>query len=157
MKQELLQQLTKQLSQSIKDLDAFIISTQEEAIQAPGAMQSQHDTTKREAGYRMNELVERRAHLSQSIKTITDFVPRILPHYNHGEIGALVITQDTQNNKKNYFLLPAGEGEIIEKEDTAHHIFIISPQSPLFSLLEGKRVGETYTFRDKIITIQDIQ
>ncbi|MFA7202044.1 MAG: hypothetical protein WC099_03580 [Candidatus Paceibacterota bacterium] len=157
MKEELIQKLIQQLSHSITELDTYIASTQEEAIQAPGAMQSQHDTTKREAGYRMNELVERRAYLTQSMKTIVEYISHIPHTQTHITLGSYVTTQDIQDNKKNYFILPAGEGEIIEKEDISHHIFILSPRSPLFSLLEGKTLGATYVFRDILFTIVDIQ
>ncbi len=157
MKQELLQRLIKQLEQNIKDIEIYVVSSQEEAIQAPGAMQSHHDTTKSEAGYRVNGLIQRKAFLLQAIQALNDFIPQIPPICAKIELGAYTTIQDNQNNKRNYLILPAGEGEVIKQEDLSSHVFILSPNSPLFPLLENKKLNDTYIFRDKQFTITHIQ
>lgn len=157
MKQELLQILLKQLTQNIIELNTYIESERAGALQAPSRMESRYDSEKQEASYRANKLMERKAFIEQSIKAITEYIPHLSPTNTNIGLGSFVVVSDEQNNKKNYFILPAGEGEIIEREDVSHHIFILSPSSPLFSMLERKRIGDTYTFRDKIFTVQEIQ
>ena len=157
MKQELLQKLIQQLLQSIKELDSYIEAEKEAAIQAPSRMESRYDSEKQEASYRANELMERKEFMMQAMKIITEFIPHIPQRCIKMEIGALITTQDDQQNTRIYFILPAGEGEIIEQNNVSDHIFILSPHSPIFSTLEGKQIGDTYVFRDKMFTVVDIK
>ncbi len=156
MKGELLQQLITQLTKTIKDLQIYAENERNAALQAPSRMESRYDSEKQEASYRANELIERKYFIEQIIQTLTSFASTLPAVCEQVKMGALIKTQDEAGTIRNYFILPAGEGEVISRETPQDHIFILSPNSPLFPLLENKKLNDTYLFRDKQFTITDI-
>ena len=156
-KQQLLSMLVSQLVQVLRDIDVSIESTRQEALQAPSRMESRYDSAKQEASYRANELIERRLHIQDDAKNLEKYMAEGIKQCNAVEEGALIGVHDDAGKKSMYFLLPAGQGEILSYPETEEKVFVISTQSPIASAFMHKQVGDVCAYRDKKYEIVSIQ
>jgi transcription elongation GreA/GreB family factor len=70
-------------------------------------------------------------------------------------IGALIeTTHNTQ--KKIYFLIPVGGGEMVDNNDLSEKITIITPESPIGASLLEKRAGDLVKIGSGELTIIEI-
>ncbi len=157
MKQRLISLLINQLSGVLHDLDVSIESTRQEALQAPSRMESRYDSAKQEASYRANELIERRLRIQEDIKNLSAYAIRDAGMQDGIEEGTLFSVQDDRKKVSRYFLLPAGQGEVLVHPDTGENIFVISLQSPIASVFLDKKTGDACVYRDRRYVILSVQ
>lgn len=128
----------------------------DEAIHAPGFMESQHDTTKQELSYEAERIQRRMSVLEHTVEEVSSFVPTLQKN-ERIEVGALVrveiVSDDTTKKfpQVQFLILPFGEGEEVAGT------LVLSPHSPIFHDMHGKVVGELFSFRGITYRIESIE
>jgi len=113
------------------------------AIEAPGAMQSRHDTSKMEYGALSDALSKRMEEKDLAVALLRKFQP--LPVYNNVSIGALArVEMFGASGYDDYFVLPAGGGKILTMPEG--ELTIITRESPIFRAMEGLSAGQRFNF-----------
>jgi len=113
--------------------------TVNEANDAPGAMQSRHDTSGKEASWLAQGIGRRVEELRSRLTALEGLVlDNVTDNVVLGSVVNLV-DMDTYEDV-NYVILPAGGGEIMEY--AGNEFTIISPDSPISASLLHKKVGE---------------
>jgi len=144
----------KKLLEAAKAVVAVKIKTAETAVAS--AMESKLNETKSSAGDKFEtgrammqvEQEKSEMQLSQANQLMS-----ILDHLDLGKsypqaaLGALVVT-----DQHSYFL-SIGIGKLIVDDKI---FYAISELSPIGELLIGKKKGETFSFREQVITLQQI-
>ena len=124
-------------------------------IDAPGAMQSHHDTTKIETGWLIDGLVKRRKAVENTLSVLTEIASVMQSReFDHVLSGALV-TLEHLNDVLRFFIVPDGEGSNVKIDEW--DITLMSPTAPICSQLLGKEVGDTILFRGKEFVISEIE
>ncbi len=143
-KKVILAGILKELEQQRMELQENLDTTQQAAVDAPGAMQSKSDTTK----FQMNTLANAmRCSLTdkdQVIHTLKDFSVSQVKDYDTVQIGAIVEIKERDGQWLTYFLLTQGGGTEIHHADRL--ITIVTPNAPISGFLLGKKEGDTVKF-----------
>lgn len=131
------QQMMQTAQQAMRDM-------QESALEG----RSHEDMTDAFAAQCQNEhsMYAKRVHEANGILTVLERAKGIKCGDGIG-FGSLVIT-DRQN-----FFVAAGIGEFKLDE---HNFFIISAQTPIFKVMEGKKAGEFFEFRGRKYKILEV-
>lgn len=145
---EIIKKLQKTLESTIEQADAV----RDAAINAPGRNESRYDSTKEEMSYLSNALFKKAHDMQNIIKELVNFS---LPKETSTVLLGSLVEINTNNSSQLIFLIPCGGGQKIEIGDTS--IFAVSKQAPLYSVLLGKKIGETTSFNGKQIIIKKIE
>lgn len=149
-KGELFKKVLESIQKNILELTESYESYRKQALDAPGAMQSHHDTLKREASYMAEKVVQRIAYMQKTADEIQKLDPA---QTDEVSVGSVVTVVDKEKKEKKFIILPSGEGEVLHAEKD---FFVISPASPLFTVMQKKKRGEAYIFNGKHYTVQSI-
>ncbi|HEX8549041.1 MAG TPA: hypothetical protein VF691_18895 [Cytophagaceae bacterium] len=118
---------------------------QESANEEKGSMEDKFDS------FRESMHITRDMYARQLIESTNSYniLKRINPNVEHPAVilGAVVST-DLQN-----YFISVSIGEIKVGDQS---YLTISPQTPLYQALAGKKKGEKFTFRDKTYTITNV-
>jgi len=145
---EIIKKLQKTLESTIEQADAV----RDAAINAPGRNESRYDSTKEEMSYLSNALFKKAHDMQNIIKELVNFS---LPKETSTVLLGSLVEINTNNSSQLIFLIPCGGGQKIKVGNTS--IFAVSKQAPLYSVLLGKKIGETTSFNGKPITIKKIE
>lgn len=144
-KKHLLQECSRILTAQIKAAKDAMDEAQASANEHQGAMEDKFES------FRENCQIQRDMYARQLDELITtQGVLRQVNATKHNHtvsFGAVVHT-----SQQNYFI-GVSIGEVKIEEET---YFVISGKSPLFKAMEGKQAGDSFTFRDKSITILQV-
>lgn len=153
-RQHLYGQVQQKLREAIESTQTQLSFTRDEAIAAPGRMESRYDSTKQEASYHASALIARLDELKKRLAAIGQDQP--MPAGRAiVQIGSLVAIERA-GRTSHVFVVAAGEGEELHSDALDAPITAISPQSPIGSLLVGRMKGQACDFRGETITISDI-
>ena len=139
------------LEKSLGTLGRNIEETKQRARDAPGAMQSHHDTTKKELSGLSESLENTLQERTESLARASQY--STLPCFSV-QPGALV-SAISDNGISVYFILPGGEGTQLEVNGA--EILVISPTASLFDVMAKKIPGQSFNFCGidyDILTIQ---
>ncbi len=144
--------LIEKILESLKKESAFLKEelgrVSQEAIQAPGRMESRYDSSKQELSYEANRIQQRMDMLEENMNIISAF--RQSNDISSAGVGSLISARKDNGQSCAFFILPSGEGELVES------VMVISPKSPIFPAMEGKKAGESFSFRDTAYIIESI-
>lgn len=147
-------QIQQKLREAIESTRTQLRLTRDEAIAAPGRMESRYDSTKQEASYHASALIARLDELTKRLAAVSQNQP--MPEGGGSvQIGSLVAV--SRGGKKSYvFVVAAGEGEELHSNAIESPATATSPQSPIGSLIMRKKAGQSCEFRGKPIIINEI-
>ena len=138
------------LRQRIEESKVQLAQILRRANEAPGAMESHSDTDKnlygRQAGGQQDAIGAMEVEYAL-METLA------LPRSIVAEIGSLITTKDERGEFR-YFILPGGGGIKVFEGD--HEVVVVTPATPLGSILLGKKVGEIVAVGSRILTILEI-
>jgi transcription elongation GreA/GreB family factor len=140
-KKEILNLIIQKIDYNYKKIAKAYETKRNEAIDAPGAMQSRHDTSGIEAAWLGASLAKRTSEIFDTLNILKKYEPQPL---GVAQLGALVKMHDFEGNKYGYFILPTANGEIVEYNQGA--IIVISPSAPLAQNMIGKKPGDEIAF-----------
>jgi transcription elongation GreA/GreB family factor len=132
-KVEVLAVLRKRLKDKERELKALIKDLQERRNDAPSRNESRYDSSKAELQYSINAYARRLEEVRLALERLEGV------HVGKSEtvgLGSIV----SFSNGLSVFVLPCCGGEKVEAEGRS--IVVITPSSPIFGLLRGKRAGE---------------
>jgi hypothetical protein len=151
-KKEILDVIIKKLMENLESTIKQAGIASGAAIDAPGRNESRYDSTKEEMGYLSNALSEKALGMENVIKELLNFS---LPEKTEKIILGSLVEIYMNNNNQFIFLIPSGGGQKIQVGSIS--IFTVSKQAPLYSILIGKKIGETTSFNEKSIIIKNIE
>ena len=138
-KQKILQLVHADLSRNLESTRESIGKTRQQAIEAPGAMESKSDTTKSQMSNIANVLQGSYATNQQGLLDLEALMVSP-PQSSRVSSYSLVEVRDASDSKENYFILPAGGGNTYEVD--GEEVTVISDRAPLASALIGHAVGD---------------
>ena len=94
------------LDGALQSMEKSTADTRQRARDAPGAMQSHHDTSKKELGWLIDGLSKREAELRARLNQITEFSDKVSSFFSPGAMALVQINKSSEV----YVLLPGGEG-----------------------------------------------
>ena len=119
---------------------AKALSDSSAAATDPGSKaEGKYDTRSLEMSYLAAGQARQAESLTEAMQQLERFELPQLAITDAIDLGALVEVE-REGEWSHYFLLPAGGG--IEIEEEGVQVTTVTPESPLFSQLEGKRIGE---------------
>jgi transcription elongation GreA/GreB family factor len=138
-KQELMRRIHGDLSRSLESTRESIEKTRQQAIEAPGAMESKSDTTKAQMS---NVATTLQGSYESSLQTLRDLEALMNnPSQSVRVAGcSLVEVRDASGSKEVYLLLPAGGGNTYEID--GEEVTVISDRAPLAHALIDHVVGD---------------
>jgi len=144
LKTRLLEVLRKQLEETVENFKAVIEDAQKSANEY-GAPKDRYDS------FRM-QLLRKKDMIAQQLAKVNeqaDVLERISidQELKKVEFGALIFT------KKQKIFVSIGLGRI-EMDNEVY--FAISPNVPIYKVMEGLKVGDDFKFRDEVIRIISI-
>jgi transcription elongation GreA/GreB family factor len=138
-KKYILHQLIIELQEEINDLKLSYERAKQASIDAPGRMQSRHDTTKVEAAWLANNFacaLDKKMHDLMQTENIN-----IINKSDKITVGCIVgLSNVSSDDIDYYFIIPCAGGHEICDNDIP--ISTITPKSPLGGVLIGKRLGD---------------
>ena len=158
-KKAVLRELRKTVGKEIERLRENMEGTKARMIDAPGAMQSHHDTSKVELGWLMDGFAKRAVLLEGTMGAIDRITTPSLCAYVNGKIvvGSLVRLKCEDGNpahEMHYLIVPDGQGRKVEYEGA--EAIIISPTAPIAAIILGKEVGDIISIKGKEMMIAEI-
>ena len=152
-KNALLAIVIEKLKTEKQEIQAVLNTTKQTAIAAPSPMQSHSDTTKFQMNILANNQKQSLEEKENSINSLISFSQNRLNSSSSIQLGSLIELKEVMDLKF-YFILPAGGGIKIEKDNKV--ITIITPQTPLATALQGKNKGDKIKFKTKELEIFNI-
>ena|GEM_PF-2971606 len=155
-KKMVLKKLREDIRNELKKLDKRIESAKLRMIDAPGAMQSHHDTTKVETGWLIDGFAKQSVLLEGAMGIIDRLSASMDPRNERETVGAyaLVTLEDENGEVLNYLLLRNGQGRKVEHSEIT--ATVIDPSTPLAHKLVGKEVGDVIEINGKELEITEI-
>lgn len=142
MKDELIASICKELRGRLERLSKAAMDAHAAATDPGSKAESKYDTRSLEESYLATGQAK---HVKELAGTLRVFENLRLRDFNADEeidAGALVETQLAGNNEKAFFLLAPASGGL-EVMHAGKEITLLSPDSPLYEKLLGKRVGDS--------------
>ncbi|MEK7593382.1 MAG: GreA/GreB family elongation factor [Patescibacteria group bacterium] len=147
-KEKLKKELLDKLKKDLLDNKLRYKKAKEAAIDSPGRMQSRYDSSKEEFNYEAEAIQKRIFEIKKNIEELEN----LSINFNNDNINiGSVIKIKINDEIKNYFISPAGGGEILNND-----IMVITPLSPIGKILLDKKENESINFNDKKIKIIEI-
>ncbi|MBU2612755.1 MAG: hypothetical protein KKB62_03480 [Nanoarchaeota archaeon] len=150
-KVKILESLVKKMTDDSHVLADEAKNMKDATIEAPGRNQSRYDSSKEEFGVLADSLS---LHYTERIKGIN--LIKKFKFQNNSEmvrIGTLV-SLGSPKGTINYFVLPYGGGEKVEVGK--QNVVVITPGSPVFKSMSGKKVGEEFFLKNTNYNVLDI-
>ena len=138
-KNQLLEKLAEQISGNADTMGDAAQNARQASIDAPGRNQTRYDSSKEEQGYLADGLNIRHAELCFGASMVKS--TRLPMNPGKVVVGSLV-KLNANGNSGHYFVLPYGGGQWIETEEG--EVTVVTPESPLYRAMEGRRAGETF-------------
>jgi transcription elongation GreA/GreB family factor len=113
-----------------------------EATDEQSKAENKYDTRGLEASYLARGQSRQAAETAQSIDVFEKLAVREFSSSDAIDVGALVELQNGKE-KSTYFIAPRAGGTEIVYDD--HEVLVITPESPLGSLLVRRKAGEKFT------------
>lgn len=136
-----------------QEIEAGLKTTKQTAIDAPSPMQSHSDTTKFQMNILADNLKRSLEEKENSINALILFSQNQPNSSSIIQMGSVIELREA-GSVKFYFILPAGGGIKIEKNNKI--ITVITPQTPLAAALQGKSKSDKIKFRTKELEIINI-
>lgn len=138
-KQKLLRRIHGDISRSLGSTRESIEKTRQQAIEAPGAMESKSDTTKAQMS---NVATTLQGSYESGLKALGELEALIANPSQSARVAScsLVEVRDASGSKEVYLLLPAGGGNTYEID--GEEVFVISDRAPLACALVNHVVGD---------------
>lgn len=138
-KKKLLELIVEQLSGDAETFADAASNARQASIDAPGRNQTRYDSSKEEQGYLADGLNLRQAEILFEASYVKGTCLPMNPE--KVSVGALVRLEGN-GTPRNYFVLPYGGGEEIDTEEG--EVTVVTPESPMFKAMQGRRMGETF-------------
>lgn len=141
-KAQLLERIRARMSARLDRLRAAARETRDAATDPGCRAESKYDTRSLEASYLaagQSRQIDETAH---GLRLLEHFTPREFDLADAVDLGALVEVAD--GDSSGHFLLVPASGGATEA-DGDREVTLLSPESPLFRELLGKRVGDSLT------------
>ena len=132
-KEEVLAVLRERLKNRERELTAVIKDLQERRNDAPSRNESRYDSSKAELQYSINAYARRLEEVRLALERLEGVYIGRSETAGSGSIVSF-------SNGLSVFVLPCCGGERVEAGERT--VVVITPSSPLFAVLKGKRVGE---------------
>lgn len=144
LKNSLLDACIEKQQQMVQTAREAMLSIQESAL----SERSNEELTDSFTAQMQNEqsMYARRMHEAQGVLTILERVKGVKPGPNVG-FGSLVIT-----DKMNFFVAASMGDFDLEGEK----YFIISAQTPIYTAMDGKQAGDSFSFRGRNYKIKEV-
>jgi len=153
IKKEVVDKLLELLKEKLISIRKEIDQTRQAAIEAPGRMQSRHDSSKQELSYLVDGLLNLLTDFQRDIVILERF--KIEKSKSEGITIGSIIQVKTEGGENFYCILPGGGGTIIDINRIGK-ITIVTPQTPLARSLLGKKVGDCITVGQRKLTVLSI-
>lgn len=131
-KYQVLECLIKEIEFQLDTTKSAYEMSKNASIDAPGKMQSNHDTTKEEQGALANSLASRIYEIERGIYSLKGLK---LVQNEKVAVGSLVKLKGN-DSEKNYFLSTYGAGVKIEE------VIVITPLAPISKVILNKNIGD---------------
>jgi hypothetical protein len=139
MKARLLEQIREELRAQLLRLSKAAMEAHAAATDAGSKAESKYDTRNLEASYLATGQARMVEELAESVRLFEAFELRAFHAHEAIEMGALVQTK-ISGYEAWFLLAPCAGG--LEINCAGCEVTILSPASPLFQQLDGKRIGE---------------
>jgi len=139
MKQALVERIRLQLADQLARLRQSARETHADATDPGSRAESKYDTRSLEASYLAQGQARQAEELAEALRI---FEQLELPAFDIDaaiDAGALV-ELDEDGEPRHYLLVPAAGGTVIE--DEGREVTLLTPESPLYRQLIGRRIGE---------------
>ena len=153
--QEIIQKLIAKKKKEINELEKGLERIKKAVQEAPGAMQSRHDTTKKEQGLLHVNLSKQLNEIRREISMLQNAIRQNRINTDSISIGHIIEVKFNGNEKEAFLIVPGGSGNEINIENIM--ITCISPNVPLAQALMGKRKGDNITLGALTANIKSIQ
>ncbi len=151
IKKELLGVLSGIKQDALNEIQKHSDRVKQEAIEAPGGMQSRYDSSKQELGYLVDSLENR---ISQLKRDIAILKSQKIDNDSKEKVDICALVEIEERQKSDfYFISSAGGGEKIKNHFLGKEIKIISPSSPIGAVLMGRVAGESVFLGQRTLTI----
>jgi len=157
-KADILERIVVELKTRLSGLMRASNATREEAVHEDIVAEDKYYTRGLEASYLAAGQTRQIEELAAAIREYGSMRPVVFRAKDPADLGALVEVQ-SESVKRFYFIGPCAGGAEIHVGEKP--ILVLTPQSPLGSLLMGRKKGERMKFRrgdeDQIVTITAIR
>jgi transcription elongation GreA/GreB family factor len=141
-KSDLLAEVCRRLSEQLESLQKSLSDSKAAATDPDSKAESKYDTRSLEMSYLVNGQDRQLAGLRESLACLADFEPQEFSITDEVRMGALV-ELNRDGEWEHYFLLPAGGGLTLSFSSVPDwEVTTLSPESPLYTKLEGQTVGD---------------
>ena len=140
-KRKAIDYLVQRLTSQLDEVRSSYNSSNRDSADAPGAMQSQHDTSGKEAAWLSAGYAKQIKGLETKLSALQNLeIPEVPSDII--ETGSVINVTDVKTfDDYVYVVLPGGAGNIFTYKNAEMHM--ISPDSPISKALYGGKQGET--------------
>lgn len=149
-KNKILQEVVAQVRAEYEASSKALADTSAAATDPGSKAECKYDTRSLEMSYLAAGQSRQAEALQSGLRQLEDFPLRDFAVTDRIGLGALVEVE-REGVWESYFLLPAGGGLTVESEGVT--VTILTPDSPLFAQLDGRRIGEQLAAGDSISEI----
>lgn len=121
------------------------------SIDAPGAMESHSDTTKKQKAWEADNYIQRIGEIRDEIKYINS-LEKYSQNSNVVAVGDIVRVEDKSGNGRYYFIVEKCESLIFNDLS----LFVVSVQTPIAKFILGKKIGSLVEVNNLQFTIAEI-
>lgn len=148
-KEVLLKTYLNYLDKKIAETEKALESIYHGVDTAPTHSESHSDTTRSQQSRVGMEVSNRLSSLRK-----TRFVASTIPSGKFGflAVGALIVLEDSFKEKECYFVVPDDGGESLFLDDNTEVLFV-SIDAPILGPVSKLRVGDTFEFRGRKLTL----
>ncbi|MBK1832892.1 hypothetical protein [Roseibacillus ishigakijimensis] len=139
LKEQLLGAVQAKLGEELSALERALADSSAAATDPDSKAESKYDTRSLEMSYLASGQARQAESLREALRELENFALRDFAVTERVEVGALVELEQ-EGEWRSYLLLPVGGG--LEVTCGEQQVTTLSPESPLFALLEGRRMGE---------------
>ena len=144
-RKQIISLVIEKLQAEIKEQENVHNKTRQASIEAPGAMQSHHDTSKEDLGRLADNLEIAVKEKQQALNYFQRLIKRHLG-LDKVDVGNLVCVEEISNGQPtgyryNYFIVEYGGGYQIESDKD--QVTLVSVNSPIGNSILGKQKGQS--------------
>jgi hypothetical protein len=156
MKKMILAELKGCVQQELAALKARMEGTKKRMIEAPGAMQSHHDTSKVETGWLMDGFGKQAVLLEGAMQTIEHLSSSLdrCDERVRVTVGALIKMTGESGGAVYYLIINNGQGRKVQHDGII--VTAIDPSAAIASLLIGKEAGDIIVIKGKEMELSEI-
>lgn len=150
VKNKILQEVLTQVRAEYQSLAKALADSSAAATDPGSKAECKYDTRSLEMSYLAAGQSRQAETLQEGLLQLEDFNLRDFAVTDRIGLGALVEVEQ-EGVWESYLLLPAGGGLTVDSEGVS--VTILTPESPLFSQLDGRRIGEQLAAGESISEI----